>query len=61
MAEVLPLRRFKCLNCGYIYDESAGWPEEGIVPGTRWSDVPDDWICPECGSEKRDFIMIDWD
>ena len=59
MAE--PYLRFKCLNCGYIYDEAEGWPDDGIAPGTRWRDVPDDWICPECGSEKRDFEMIDWE
>jgi rubredoxin len=55
------MKRYKCLNCGYIYDEAAGWPADGIAPGTLWADVPDDWICPECGSEKRDFDMIDWE
>lgn len=59
MAE--PFRRYKCLNCGYTYDEALGWAVEGIAPGTRWADVPDDWICPECGSEKRDFTLIDWE
>lgn len=59
MAE--PFQRYKCLNCGTIYDEAAGWPDDGIAPGTRWQDVPDDWICPECGSEKRDFELIDWE
>ena len=49
------------LNCGYVYDEALGWPDEGIAPGTRWADVPDEWICPECGSEKRDFTLIDWE
>lgn len=53
-------KRYKCMNCGYIYEEAAGWPDEGIAAGTRWADVPDDWICPECGSEKRDFDMVDW-
>lgn len=54
-------QRYKCLNCGMIYDEALGLPEENIGPGTRWSDVPEDWICPECGSEKRDFTLIDWE
>lgn len=57
----LPWRRYKCLNCSHIYDESLGEPEDAIPPGTRWEDVPDDWICPECGSEKRDFELIDWE
>jgi rubredoxin len=56
-----PWRRYKCLNCGYVYDEELGWPDDGIAAGTRWDDVPDDWICPECGSEKRDFTMVDWE
>lgn len=51
--------RFKCLNCGYIYEEATGWPDDGIAPGTHWADIADDWISPECGSEKRDFDMVD--
>lgn len=47
-----------CLICGWIYDESAGDPASGIVPGTRWSDVPLNWTCPECGARKEDFEML---
>ncbi len=47
-----------CLICGYIYDEAAGSPEEGIAPGTRWADVPINWTCPECGARKEDFEMV---
>ncbi|HXR02729.1 MAG TPA: rubredoxin [Pseudomonas sp.] len=53
------MKRWQCFFCGYIYDESAGWPDEGIQPGTRWEDVPDDWMCPECGAVKTDFAMIE--
>ncbi len=48
-----------CLLCGYIYDEALGWPEDGIEPRTVWDDVPKDWLCPECGAGKADFIMIE--
>jgi rubredoxin len=34
-------------------------PEEGIAPGTRWEDVPEDWECPECGVSKYDFDLLD--
>lgn len=44
-----------CVVCGFIYHEAEGWPEEGIAPGTRWSDVPEDWCCPDCGVSKDDF------
>ncbi|MES2831408.1 MAG: rubredoxin [Pseudomonadota bacterium] len=47
-----------CLICGWIYDEAAGLPEEGIPPGTAWPDVPMNWTCPECGARKEDFEMV---
>ena len=34
--EALPFRTYMCLICGFIYDEAAGLPEEGIPAGTRW-------------------------
>jgi flavin reductase (DIM6/NTAB) family NADH-FMN oxidoreductase RutF/rubredoxin len=49
-------RKFQCPVCGYIYDESEGDPEGGIEPGTRFDDVPDDWICPICSAEKEVFF-----
>lgn len=48
-----------CVVCGLIYDEALGWPQDGIVAGTRWEDVPEDWKCPECGVGKNDFEMLD--
>lgn len=50
---------WQCLNCGYMYDEEAGDAEEGFAPGTRWADIPEDWICPQCGSSKIDFEMVE--
>lgn len=48
-----------CVVCGLIYDEAKGWPQDGIAAGTRWEDVPADWLCPECGVGKSDFEMLD--
>jgi len=53
------VRRWQCFFCGFIYDEALGWPDEGIEPGTRWEDVPDDWGCPQCGALKSDFEMVE--
>lgn len=50
------LSQYKCDICGYIYDESAGIPENGIAPGTRWEDLPQDWVCPLCGAPKEVFV-----
>ncbi|MFC6632714.1 FAD-dependent oxidoreductase [Microbulbifer taiwanensis] len=51
-------RVWECQICGWVYDEAKGWPEDGIAPGTRWEDIPDDWCCPECGAAKQDFDMV---
>jgi rubredoxin len=52
-------KTYMCLICGFIYDEAVGIPEEGIAPGTRWEDVPLSWRCPDCGSGKEDFEMME--
>ena len=40
----IKLKKYECIVCGLIYDEALGWPEDGIEPGTRWEDVPEDWL-----------------
>ncbi|TVT49599.1 MAG: rubredoxin-NAD(+) reductase [Denitromonas halophila] len=53
------MKKWLCIICGLIYDEAQGWPKDGIVAGTRWEDVPEDWKCPDCGVGKADFEMIE--
>jgi rubredoxin len=52
-------RRYQCTVCGHIYYEQDGDPDTGIAPGTRWEDVPEDWRCPECGTVKSDYELMD--
>jgi rubredoxin len=52
-------KRLMCLGCGFSYDEALGLPEHGIPPGTRWTDIPEDWVCPDCGTPKREFEMVE--
>jgi rubredoxin len=52
-------KKYECVICGFIYDEELGLPDEGIAPGTKWEDVPEDWECPECGVSKFDFELVD--
>ena len=52
-------KTWMCLICGFVYDEAAGIPDEGIAPGTRWEDVPETWGCPDCSATKADFEMIE--
>ncbi len=50
------MSRWRCPGCGYVYDEQKGHPHEGFPPDTPWSEVPDDWACPDCGvRDKVDF------
>lgn len=53
------MKKWECVVCGFIYDEAEGLPEEGIDPGTKWEDVPEDWVCPDCGVSKDDFEMVE--
>ena len=54
-----PYRKWQCMACDYIYDEELGDEEEGLAPGTRWEDIPDDWYCPDCGAEKEMFMEME--
>lgn len=54
-----PWRKFQCVPCGEIYDEELGVPEFNIPPGTRWEDVPEDWICMACGASKSDYVLME--
>jgi alkane 1-monooxygenase len=55
--EVLAAR---CPGCGFVYEVAAGCEHEGFAAGTAWSDIPEDWCCPDCGvREKVDFVAFD--
>jgi rubredoxin len=56
-----PTRDFQCwmcILCGWIYDEAVGDVGSGLAAGTRWEDVPADWVCPDCGVGKAEFEMV---
>ncbi len=49
------MAKYICEICGYIYDEARGIPDAGIAPGTKWEELPNDWVCPLCGASKFEF------
>lgn len=49
------MQKWICVICGYVYDEAVGIPAAGIAAGTSFADLPEDWVCPECGSPKESF------
>lgn len=59
-ASVDDFKQWVCVICGWVYDEAAGLPDEGIAPGTRWADVPADWRCPLCDVGKEDFALVEF-
>ncbi len=51
------MQRYRCPDCGYVYDEKTGCAHEGWPAGTRWENIPDNWPCPDCAvREKVDFV-----
>ena len=55
------MRKWECIVCGWVYDEAVGAPDSGIPAGTRWEDVPADFLCPDCGVGKEDFELLEDD
>jgi len=49
------MEKYVCTICGYVYEEELGDPDNGVEPGTKFEDVPEDWVCPLCGVPKSDF------
>ncbi|MGC9367557.1 MAG: rubredoxin [bacterium] len=47
--------KYVCKLCGYVYDPEKGDPDNGVNPGTPFSEVPDSWVCPICGAAKDLF------
>ena len=53
--ELSAMDKYVCDVCGYVYDPAAGDPDNGVEPGTAFEDLPDEWVCPECGVGKEEF------
>jgi len=53
------MQKYVCDLCGYVYDPATGDDETGIAAGTKFEDIPDDWLCPVCGAGKDEFSKTD--
>ncbi len=53
------MKSYMCVICGFVYNEADGLPDDGITSGTKWDDVPPNWVCPDCGARKEDFEMVE--
>lgn len=53
------MKKWGCSECGYIYDPQLGDVENGIRIKTDFDDLPEDWVCPDCGADKDSFDIDD--
>lgn len=53
------MKKYVCDVCGYIYDEEIGDPDNGVEAGTKWEDVPEDFLCLLCGVGKDEFSEVE--
>lgn len=51
------MAEYQCGACFFPYHEAEGLPDEGIAPGTKWADVPETFVCPDCGTPKAGFLL----
>jgi rubredoxin len=55
------MKKWQCTVCDYIYDPELGDPDTGVEPGTPFEQLPDGWVCPECGVGKELFVELEDD
>jgi rubredoxin len=51
------MKKWDCEICGYVYDESIGSLRDGVAEGTAFTDLPEDWVCPDCQMGKEYFVQ----
>lgn len=52
------MSKYECVVCGYVYDPAKGDPDNGVAAGTPFDQVPDTWVCPDCGAGKSEFQEV---
>ena len=52
------MAKYVCDICNWEYDEAAGLPDQGIAPGTKWEELPEDFKWPLCGAPKDMFTQL---
>lgn len=52
------MNKYICRVCATIYDPDLGIPEDGILPGTPFENIPSNWVCTVCGSPKDKYMIL---
>jgi rubredoxin len=50
--------RYVCSMCSYVYDEKRGEPHRGIKAGTKFEDLPDNYVCPVCALDPKISVQF---
>ena len=53
------MTKYECTVCSYIYDPEIGDPSSDVEAGVEFEDLPDSWVCPECGAGKEEFVLVE--
>ncbi|WP_108244294.1 rubredoxin [Muricauda brasiliensis] len=54
-----PKQVYQCQKCLTVYDYEVGDSKFGIEPNTKFTDVPEEYTCSVCGSEKMVFEPVE--
>ncbi len=49
-------KAYRCLECGYVHDETKEYRNLKIKAGTPFDKLPKDWLCPVCRAGKDRFV-----
>lgn len=49
------MKKWKCTVCGYLYNPEVGSPKTNIKKGVKFLELPSNWNCPICNSNKDKF------
>ncbi len=52
------IKKYRCIVCGWVYDEYLGASKEGTELAQKWENIPEDWVCPDCGASKSEFEIV---
>lgn len=55
--KISPRAIMECKICWTPYDPAEGDDTRQVLPGTAFTDLPEDWSCPGCSAPKAQFLV----
>lgn len=57
-SKIGPASKLECKICWHVYDPAEGDAYWQIPAGTPFSELPENWSCPNCDGGKNDFLVL---